>query len=679
MIHTQPRSLIWLWTASALLSAAIAILAPRGAAAQTTLVAEAGLGGYYKSQRWLPVNVRITHQGGPVKVEARARFTQGLRSHTECRIPAHEVRSGASEERTLYIRTPMSYSSQPLTLELFRDGRLLNAQTPQLTLVNDGDWLALGIGGGDSTLKLLTTLSLHSGSAAPSANPWNRNQQPKVNVGIQPAARTPDQWQGLQAADMVVLGDVTERDLSPEQAAAIRDYVAAGGLLVIWGGANWNRLTTPLFNELLPARITGGATLTSSDDLRQLTAERGPRGRYAVAVAKPKPGAVVLASENGTPLAVSGRFGSGTVKLLTFDPSAAPFRDWKGVTGLWKALLLNDRPKSLVQTLANTDDNAQFGYRRYNGGATRLADAPFSIPQLDIPAFYVVALFLLAYIVVLVPVNYFVLKARDKKEYAWLTTPAIVLVFSFGAYLIGYGFKGGRTLVVKAGLIEAYAGQPAAPNLFYAGLFSPRKTAYDIRLTTTGATADGPASLFSQPGAEEGGPPFKSVQQDGQHVNDFAVDMWAMRVLKSEGITRLGNGITGAIQERGGAVTGAVRNGSSLDLEGCFVVTATAIAPLGTLAAGQEVKVTEASKTAQSSGAALPAALLKEIRGTKEEMRMRRAVLLPLCSAGAPNPAAAADGGPILVGWVKGQAAGLEINGREPREMAATLMMVHLN
>ncbi|MGV3721440.1 MAG: DUF7408 domain-containing protein [Actinomycetota bacterium] len=678
MIHTQPRSLTWLCAASVLLAAALAALAPRAADAQTTLTTEAGLGGYYKSQRWLPINVRLTHQGGPVKVETRARFTQGLRAHTECRIPSHEVRSGASEERTLYIRTPMSYSSQPLTLELYRDGRLLNQQTPHLTLVNDGDWLALGIGGGDSTLKLLTTLTLPAGSAAPSATPWSRNQQPKVNVGIQSPARTPDQWQGLQAADMVVLGEVTERDLSPEQAGAIRDYVAAGGMLVVSGGANWNRLTTPFFKELLPAEVTGGATLTSSNGLRRLTSERGPSGRFATAMAKPKAGATVLASENGVPLAVAGRFGSGTVKLLTFDPSAAPFRNWNGVAGLWKSLLLKERQDGLVQTIANTDDTTQFGYGRYSGAPTRLADAPFAIPQLDIPAFYVVALFLLAYIVVLVPVNYFVLKARDKKEYAWLTTPAIVLVFSFGAYLIGYGFKGGRTLVVKAGLIEAYAGQSAAPNVFYAGLFSPRKTAYDIRLTSTTPAGAGPAALFSQPGAEESSPPFKSVQQEGQYVSEFAVDMWAMRVLKAEGITRLGSGVTGKVVEQGKKITGSVRNGSSLDLDDCYVVTSTSITPVGALAAGQEAALEGTSTVTQSGGGALPADLLKKIRGSKEEVRIKRAVLQPLCASRAPNPVAAANS-PVLVGWVKGQAAPLEINGREPRELAATLMLVHLN
>ena len=125
-------------------------------------------------------------------------------------------------------------------------------------------------------------------------------------------------------------------------------------------------------------------------------------------------------------------------------------RETKSAFASWNETWRGQR----VEASVRRDDNSQFGYGRYSGAPTRLADAPFAIPQLDIPAFYVVALFLLAYIVVLVPVNYFVLKAKDKKEYAWLTTPAIVLVFSFGAYLIGYGFKGGRTLVVKAGLIR---------------------------------------------------------------------------------------------------------------------------------------------------------------------------------------------------------------------------------
>jgi len=669
-----------MWGTCFLAALAVAAAAPRTARAQTSLNADAGLDHYYKSQRWFPVRVNLTHQGQPGKVEVRARFTQGLENAGDYRIPAHELRSGANEQHTIYVRAPMSYSSQPLLLELYRDGRLLTPVRPALTLVNDGEWLVLGIGGGNSALKQLTTVNLAASESAPSANPWQRGQQPKVNVAIQEPKDVPDQWQGLQAADMVVLGNVSERDLTPEQASALRDYVTTGGTLVVTGGPNWNRLGTPFFSGLLPVTVTGGATLGAARGLNSLSSGGGPSGNYPAVVGRPKTGSKVLASEGSTPLVVSGSKGSGQVIFLAFDPAAPPFRNWDRNDAFWKSLLLQPRHASVVSAISDRDFNEQFGGYNANSGQTKLADAPYAIPQLDIPAFYIVAVFLLAYIVVLVPVNYFVLKAKDKKEYAWLTTPAIVLVFSIGAYMIGYGFKGGRTLVVKAGLVEAYAGQDAAPSLFYAGLFSPRKTSYDVRLASTTPAGDESGTLFSQPTLNRGAPPLRSVQGDSSYIEDFAVDMWAMRVAKAEGVIRLKDGITANIQEQAKKVSGSIHNGSPYGLDDCFVVSATSIARVGPIAAGQQATINSPTLAGSRSGGLLPAVLLDQVKGTREDVRMKRAVLEPLCAtSNVPGGVTAVNTNDrLLVGWVKDPINTLDINGHEPRELAATLMIVHL-
>jgi hypothetical protein len=322
------------------------------------------------------------------------------------------------------------------------------------------------------------------------------------------------------------------------------------------------------------------------------------------------------------------------------------------------------------------------GSGMYTTGAVRLADAPYAIPQLDIPAFYIVALFLLAYIIVLVPVNYFFLKARDKKEYAWLTTPAIVLVFSVGAYMIGYGFKGGRTLLVRVGVVEARAGQNAAPNLVYAGLFSPRKTGYDLQLAAgdRAAQADAQTALLSEPTSTRPGAGMRVIQADAQKIEDFAVDMWAMRVIKSEGITRLGGGFDARYVSGGSSMTGRITNNSPYALDDCYVVRGNQIHKIGALEPGRTAEF--ATPTATLVGTTmLPVGLVSEVKGSGEQARMRRSVLQSLCSGGAAQAGRSLNSGePILVGWVRESdpLVRLQVNGGRPRELAATLMVVPL-
>jgi hypothetical protein len=314
---------------------------------------------------------------------------------------------------------------------------------------------------------------------------------------------------------------------------------------------------------------------------------------------------------------------------------------------------------------------------------SRLASAPYAISQLDIPAFYIVALFLLAYIIVLVPVNYYFLKARDKKEYAWVTTPAIVALFSIGAYAIGYGFKGGSTLLVRVGLVEARSGHDSAPHLTYAGLFSPRKTTYDVQLAATDAasSADAAATLLSEPQGSGPVGGLRIVQADSSpRVDEFGVDMWAMRVLKGEGVTRLGGGFAGTMRRVGKGITGEIRNNSPYTLESCRLVVGNSVHPVGDLGPGKTISVNEKSLKPGASGTLLPMTLLEKLDGSRDEQRIRRAVLQPLCGASVVGASGwQPPKGPMLLGWVKEPIARVQINGREPREQAATLMIVHLD
>lgn len=679
MIFSRPRSRIRPSLAALACALATGCLV-QPAAAQTTMTAQAGLEQYYKSEQWLPVQVNLTNQGQPVRAEVRARFATGGDSGSEYRIPQRELQSSANQNHTLYLKAPVSYSSQSLVLDLYRDGRLINTIRPTLRMLNDGDWLVAGIGNEDSTLKQLTTARLSPTQLAPSLRPWMRSgSQPQVQVANLEPGDVPDRWQGLQAVDMLVIGDLSEREFTNERAAAIRDYVTAGGTLVITGGIDWKRLTAPFYRDLLPVKVTGGGTASGLPSTQARGGGFSAGSAYPIALSEPLPGATVMDRYQGRPMVVKGKQGAGRVYFLAFDPARPPFRAWEGSVEFWKSLLLDPKESRVLHSIASTElsDNP---YGGFGGGQPRLSDAPFAISQLDIPAFYIVALFLLAYIIVLVPVNYFVLKAKDKKEYAWLTTPAIVLVFSVAAYMIGYGFKGGRTLLVKVGVIEANAGQGSAPFLSYAGLFSPRKTGYDLQPTSgAGSASDTGTVLLSEPAREQSGRGIRALYGDeAQKVEDFAVDMWAMRVVKSEGIVRLGNGVRASLDTSRKKLSGKIANETPLTLRECQLIIGGQAIPLGDLNPGQEVPV-EATRPSQATGTLVPPSLLTSIKGSRDEQRMKQALLQPLSTLSGSGAASWTAGShPILMAWVREPIASIQINGGAPREQTATLLLVHL-
>jgi hypothetical protein len=278
-----------------------------------------------------------------------------------------------------------------------------------------------------------------------------------------------------------------------------------------------------------------------------------------------------------------------------------------------------------------------------------------------------------------VPVNYFVLKAKDKKEYAWLTTPLIVAAFTIGAYMIGYGFKGGRSLVVKVGVIEAREGQDAAPSLTYAGLFSPRKTGYDLRLAPNDPTGQSASTLLSEPFDDRSNQRLQVSQDEAQRIEDFSVDMWAMRVIRGDGLVRIGKGINASLHPDGKRVTGTIRNDTPFTLENCFLIDRNQLIEVEELTPGRVAKLSYNAPGGAVSGSVLPGSLLTKIQGSDEKARIRRALLTPLCVSNGP-----AQNGwqspqyPLLVGWIKEPLTPLQVDDRDPRTQAANLMIVHL-
>lgn len=640
---------------------------------------EPGLDHYYKAQKWMPLRLTLMNQGSPTKVEVRARFSSGSEGSQEYRLPERELQASANRAHTLYMRAPFHYSTQPITVDFYREGKRINRLQPSLSLIPDGEWLVAGIGPGAASLKQLTTLTLNSNQAAPGVRPMYRGQQnSRINVAVLEPAKVPDRWQGLDAADVVVISGASQRDLTPDQLTAIRDYVCGGGRLVVTGGVNWNRLATPFFNELLPVRVTGGKTVSSLPEAAQIARTgSGPSGAIAVAVASAKPGASVRMSAGGSPAVVRAPKGMGSVTFIAFDPSLPPLKNWDHMDEFWREIIIEKPPISALQAIVGTEDQSEmYGY---NPGLQRLADSPYAISQLDIPAFYIVAFFLLSYIIVLVPVNYFVLKAKDKKEYAWLTTPLIVAVFTIGAYMIGYGFKGGRSLVVKVGVVEARAGQDTAPSLTYAGLFSPRKTGYDLRLAPNDTSGQSAATLLSEPFDDRSKERLQVAQDEAQRIEGFSVDMWAMRVIRGDGLVRIGKGFNASLRADGKQITGTLRNDTPFTLENCFLVHQNELIPLETLTPGRVANLKYKAPSGAASGSVLPGSLLTKVQGNDETSRVRRALLTPLCgSTGPAQNGWSSPQYPLLVGWIKEPLTPLEVDDRAPRQQAANLMIVHL-
>ncbi len=314
-------------------------------------------------------------------------------------------------------------------------------------------------------------------------------------------ADLPDRWIGYDAVDVVVLGtgkrDFVLRlaeDGESARRAALLEWVRRGGQVVLSVGRNKQEVAQLLAKlPLLDVKVTGSEVVGTMRHVSHEWSERqlhqSKLQQVEVATVTPGPRVDVLVRENGKPVILQGACGLGRVLLVAFDLDGPPFTTWDGHEAFWARV-----QKEVVPYLAPRDARPEaageaprgFGLAedsRYDmrGEWKRGLESFEESPTIS---FGWVALFILLYIVLVGPLDYFVLKKVFKRlELTWITFPLTVVVVSVVAYLVAYAAKGDDIRINKIDLVDIDYGEPRqAYGTTWFTLFSPRVASYTIGL-----------------------------------------------------------------------------------------------------------------------------------------------------------------------------------------------------
>ena len=568
--------------------AAVLLLGGR-AAAQTDvdLFVHPGFGddAHCKPGRWMPVRLVIENRGA----EAHGYVSVTASSADQPMVYQQKVRCPTNSRLayTLYVR--QTSDAGPVEAQLFLRGRapLLKKQTvvtnrsnDKLVLVVSRDAPGLGllktVRPGAQTVAESTPGIEAYGPGGPIGLPGEDAEV--VMVGCQPdeigstGLPLPDRAAGYDAVDVVVLRDIAPSTFTDRQAEALVGWVRLGGTLVVGSSPAASEFARSFVEQLSPVAPRGRQTLQGLPALGQYF---GVGPGYAVptqAVTGPlAQGAEVLVRQEGVPLVARRAYGAGTVWFLAADYGANPLRGWDALQReLWGDIIRHSRGTD-VWWASDDEDNPGGPPGSPEGPGTGLWGLANSVVSVGIgpPSFGLIGAFLVLYIIVLVPVNYLVLRKLDRRELAWITSPLIVVAFSVGAYLLGSSIHRGSIMRMEAQIASTVEGATEARTHGAIGIYSPRKQRYDLR-------TDDPR-LFLQPLATQKDEVLPSVDESLEGgawaLKRVPVSMWSTRPFLSEGGADLGGAITSALVRRGQAqVAVTVRNGTRHQLRRTLVV-----------------------------------------------------------------------------------------------------------
>lgn len=564
-----------------------------------------GLKGYAKQNSdWISIKVIVENAGPPTQITAKISYE--AESFRQLRKIV-SLEKGAKKVVTFHV---LMTGNDFLNASLERNGK-------------DISWSNVNLNRQPSLAGVLTNNSNGDYTALSKAL--------STKVVELSAFDLPEYGQELLALDTLIINNFNTSSLNKNQRSAISEWVASGGNLLIFGGPGWKENISGLANELLPV-TPGGLTAA---DLKYTSSGGGRRtvGRVAIASARLAEGSTSILGDSNDTVIANRAVGSGNVHWIGFDTSV--------LTNNADVLDLIKTNKAI--NLTNNKEFELLSYYPINELLSRATSKSFSLSWITIV--------MLLYLAVVGPVNYLVLKKYDKKELAWLTIPAIVLIFSVGMYSTSRFQRGSVSALNQVNIVELLDQEKGIASVnTTANVFSATKQEADLSVKGRYLMTDfRPGYYYSSNNYVD----FNDDNPDVSMLQNIELPFWASRrfyfsgIQNNENLRIINSGIIPELAVNKKLVlSGSIKNMTKNKIDPVFIWLKPYVYYTGEIGPGQTGKIVGKEKVwsqrRNHSGA-------KHIKGSDGgEHRVEITSLLLSSLEGLPKPA------PQKAGAIKG-------------------------
>jgi len=613
------------------------------AAGNLTMNARLLLQGHARTGSWAAVAVDLQNDGPAIQGELR--MDGGSQSNARY---AMAVSLPTTSRQTFILHVQPPAFGRTVKVDLVAGDRVVDSVSVAY-LVHDATQLVVGVVA-ERPQGLIAQIKL----------PPNASGAQAAIVPLT-VADLPERAEGWAVLDRLVWQDVDSNQLSSEQLDALRHWLAAGGRLVIVGGSAGIGTLSAFPDDLLPYRPTATldvapASLTSL--LGPLPSSAGQLPAMAGALAHGR----ALATSGDRAVAAELTYGGGRVSLLGFDPTTKWLAESKSVDALWRAALP-----------ARTSDGA----RLFDD--SRLIQSVYQLPSLALPPTSGLLFLIGAYIVIIGPINYFILKRIDRRELAWITMPLLVLAFTAASFGYGFLLRGTDVQVNEVAIVRGAPDATEASAQVYFGVFSPTRATYQVSIPQ--------GALLAAPIADPlggAGSALDIVQGTGAQfpsmVRNLSVGTSSLRVVRAE-LPVEAPRLRASLTLDNNTLKGTLENASDEKLESVAVVLGSAVAALGDVDAHATVNVSLPVRDNQFGNPIADRIVGQSFEQTSES-GVRQAIRYSMINQLTFDPSGQSSGGTlssdqaVILAFGRRNLVDVELGGQEPRRTANVLYYV---
>jgi len=522
-----------------------ALFAPLNVRAQAqssvTIIAQAGLDGFCKVDKWLPVHITVENTGADINARVQTSYKNSLGGQT---VNGVDIPLPATSRKEFFLYVKPEGLMRTFNVSVLNGNKTLARKNLNINCASNPTLFGV-LADNPSAYTLLNNVRPLTGAT----------RTAQLNI-----SDLPDQVQGWGMLDALIISNVDTGTLTLEQKKALELWLANGGKLFVTGGIQWQSITAGI-SDFLPIQLTSTQKVTGLSALSAYAMDSTlPESDAILATGKVQADANILVAQNGVPVLIEKTIGFGKVYYFAADPGLKPLNDWIGMQAIYEHLLTfaTSKPSWVTGTWTSS----------YQASA-----ALATLPELALPSFIYVCCWLGLYITIIGPVNYFILRRMKRAELAWITVPVLVIIFTSLAYFSGYLYRGTRPILNRLTMLQAWQGVDQAKAASLIGVYSPSRTAYNVE-------SQDQFLIFPFPdlnGNLQGNSNWLSLKSDaGNTLPDVRVEIGGMQSLAVDGVMpslAVQHDLTLTLTDNIPVLKGSITNTSKYTLKDAVFVT----------------------------------------------------------------------------------------------------------
>ncbi len=562
--------------------------------------AQAGFSGQFRNRHWTPLVVDIENAGparsGLLVAEMETAFTrQRVQFTRPVILPAQSFRQ---------FEFPILPDVRPGQADKSRFDRVVSVKLTDGGLHTWSQNEAIGSQVAEDAFFMLIADASFGGYRG--LRDMTIGTEKRVFARAQTAPKNlPGRPLNLRGFDAVVLGGLSETELSPLQLHSLRDYVELGGHLIVLPSAMPG--ISPALADLLPGtfvstkrvetlpEVAGGFVFTNGVGIARLVPERGE----------------VTVGTQERPWIISRAAGAGRVTMLAFEAGSEDFSVWPGAKNFWRDLLGN-----APQFLHHAD--------RLLSRSPQVERVLASLAGMKVLSRHGVMLYLVAVCGALLLVLT-VFRFTAKPERGWAVASVLALVLGIGAVTASARWKSApEPFLNEVFVATARSGEDTGRVQAALGLFSPTEQKFNLHTATDAASLSPGRSALTPPEL------LRMDYESRLSLSDLAVRADDLRTLIGRAPQTTVRAPVLRVQIGAEGFSVVVSNRSDSVLSGAFVKFNRFMVPLADVAPGAQIERTGLRVNAHSASTEL-------LRSARQQDRER------LREAFFPTPVYSAD------------------------------------